>query len=64
MTLLFFILQATPNLPSAPVGGTQQDWLGYAITMGVMALIGLITRNVEKKRDRKRYEKEAQRGKE
>ena len=47
----------TIPLPPPPVGGTKQDWLGYAITVGITALIGIVTRAIEKRRDRKKYEK-------
>lgn len=61
--LLFFLLQIdtlsqpahTISLPDPPVGGSKQDWIGYAITVGVTALIGIITRAFEKRRDKRKW---------
>jgi hypothetical protein len=70
-TLLMFLLQIdtalpvvqhfpSPTLPNPPIGGTKQDWLGYAVTVGVTALVGIITRAIEKRRMRRRYKKESE----
>lgn len=66
MILLFLLLQidslAQPvhniTLPSPPIGGSKQDWLGYGITIAVTAVIGLITRAFEKRRDKRKWKKE------
>lgn len=49
----------TPALPSPPIGGTQQQWIGYAVSVGVTMLVGIITRAIEKRKLRRRYKKES-----